>query len=321
MECFDRSYGFCEECGITVYHHGQGITRSQHARAYRHNGQTLCGQCRDRLGGCSSDNVWRPQPFDVACVSHERIGSKRKFGVEIETSNCNHYRDLNGRTKFGAKHDYTVNGMEFDSPILYGDEGLEYIKEFLAFGDEHGWSAYTECGCHTHYDMRDESREQLISIAYAYRRIQELFTKFVPPRRANTSYSFAAQWNLDDFRAAVSRSEPHSRCGWIGSLRCERYEMVNYTAYHDHTTYEIRALEGTVDPETICNWIAVNCRFMDAVRDMSQPELDDLFDCNVSDMYENFTTLIGDDDLIAWLDDRMVDLGHARRDSIGFVQL
>lgn len=312
MGCFDRSYGFCEECGITVYHVGQGITRSQHQRAYFYNGQTLCCRCSSQLGAHPDIDIdtWRPKPFDVACASYERIGSKRKFGVEIETSHCADYCSLNGRTKFGAKCDCTVSGMEFDSPILYGDEGLTYIEEFLAYGDDHSWSAGTECGCHTHYDMRDESRDQFLSIAYAYRKTQLLWEKFVPFYRRDASYSHRPGWNLSDFRHCVERSGRHEIGDWISRVDCERYEMVNFTAYHDHRTIEVRSLEGTVDPETICNWIAVNCRFIDGVRDMSYAEIDDLFGDDADSYFEGLSTLIGDDDLIDWLRGRAVRLNN-----------
>lgn len=290
-----------------MYLHGQGITHSRHRRGHTYNGQSLCQPCCNRLHGSRDNNTWRPSPFDVACVSYDRIGSKRKFGVEIETSRCSDYRSLLGRTKFGAKHDPTVSGMEFDSPILYGDEGLEYIGEFLVYGNTHDWAADSGCGCHTHYDMRDESRSQFLSIAYACRKTQSLWEKFVPSRRSHGSYSHTPQWNLADFRRIVTNSDQTSMDAWISRLDCERYERVNYIAYFDHCTIEVRSLEGTVNPDTICNWITINCRFMDAVRDMSWAEIDDLFS---GDDFEGLSTLIGDDDLIGWLKSRMLEFGH-----------
>lgn len=308
MECFDRSYGFCEECGTIVYHRGQGITSSRHPRSHTYHGETLCNQCSYDLQGEDSDRFWRSSPFDVACVSYERIGSKRKYGVEIETCHCRNHRNLSGRTKFGAKSDCTIDGLEFDSPILYGDEGLEYIEEFLTYGADNNWAADMGCGCHTHYDVRNESRDQLISIAYAYRKTQSLWEKLVPSSRVHSSYSYAPNWNLRDFRRGISDSDVTDPGSWIGCVDCQRYEMVNFTAYYDHNTIEVRSLEGTVDPETICNWIAVNCRFIDGVRNTSLAEIDNFFSDDLKGYFEGLSTLIGNDDLIAWLKKRAASL-------------
>jgi len=308
LECFDREYAFCEECGQILRQHEGPIRRSQYPRTYRYNGQTLCPDCNYRIAGRASDSSWRPEPLDVSVTTYDRIGSKRKFGVEIETAYCDQYRRLHGRTKFGAKTDCTVSGMEFDSPILYGDAGLATIEEFLAFGREHDWYADSDCGCHTHYDMRDESLDQLCSIAYAYRKTQEVWCRLLPRSRREGSYSHRARWNIDEFRGAVdsarrsTRSEPFTEV--VSYLSCDRYEMVNLTAYYDHHTFEVRSLEGSVDPETICNWIAVNCRFMDAVKDMSLADIDELFGGTRDECFEALTDLIGDDDLNDWLEGR-----------------
>lgn len=314
LECFDRSYAFCEECGEILYRHGQGITQSCHPSARIYNGQVVCDRCRNQLEYRRDGRLWPPTPFAVSIATYDRIGSKRKFGVEIETYSCaNHHRCI-GRFNFGSKIDCTVRGMEFDSPIMYGDEGLEHIEAFLAYGARYDWEVDGECGCHTHYDMRDESRDQLLSIAYAYRKTQLLWAKFLPSRRLDSSYSHTANWNLRDLRNVVN-------CGqgpgdWIGHLSCERYEMVNLTAYYDHRTFEVRSLEGTVDPETICNWIIVNCRFIDAVRDMTFAQIDDLFSGGFDGYFEALSGLIGDDDLIDWLKRRKERFNPNFRDDI-----
>lgn len=303
LECFDRSYGFCEECGIILYHLGQGVTRSRHPRSYSYNGQVVCDRCCDRLE-YDRRHCWSPTPFDISIATYNRIGSKRKFGVEIETASCSHHCNCRDRFNFGSKTDCTVRGMEFDSPIMYGDEGFQHIEDFLAYGDQHDWEADEDCGCHTHYDMRDESLDQLLSIAYAYRKTQLLWAKFLPHNRCIGSYSHKAEWNLADLRSVAERGDINNPGGWICDLNCERYEMVNLTAYHSHHTFEVRSLEGTVDPETICNWIAVNCRFIDAVRNMTFAQIDDLFKGGYDSYFEALSGLIGDDDLIDWLKER-----------------
>ena len=311
LECFDRSYGICEECGVIVYHHGRGITRSTHRRAHYHRGQLLCNLCDcDR----SCDRYWSPTPLDVSNATYDRIGSERKFGVEIETSRCTGYRGLFGRTHWGAKTDCTVNGMEFDSPIMYGDEGLKQIEEILAYGDDHDWSAGTECGCHTHYDMRDESKDQLLSIMYAYSRSIAMWARFVPPRRLSGSYSILPGWGAPDLRLFVDGSQCIESFGdMLRRFRCDRYELVNFNSYFDHTTFEVRMLEGTVDPDMICKWITIHCRFMDAVRNLSFDAIDDIFNGDYNNDLEKLAILIGDAKLIDWLDARRVEFNNQIR--------
>lgn len=312
LECFDLSYGICEECGMIVYHHGRGITRSTHRRARYLQGQVVCDNCaHDR--GSDQDGRWRPTALDVSVTSYDRIGSKRKFGVEIETSSCENYRRLYGRTHWGAKTDCTVSGLEFDSPILYGDAGLEQVEEILAHGNDNDWTAGSECGCHTHYDMRDESKDQLLSIMYAYSRSMAMWARFVPGRRSNGSYSRSPSWRPADLRNYVESRRDENFSDAVRGFGLDRYEMVNFSAWWDHTTFEVRMLEGTVDPDTICKWVTIQCRFMDAVRDLSFDELDEIFNDCYEDNLETLANLIGDTELIDWLAGREEEFnGHSR---------
>lgn len=304
LECFDRSYGICEECGAIVYHRGREITRSTHRRARYLRGQVVCNLCA-HPSGRDCDSYWTPTPLNISVASYTRIGSKRKFGVEIETSRCSEYQNLCGRTHWGAKDDCSISGLEFDSPILYGDEGLEQIEEILAYGRDHGWEVNHNCGCHTHYDMRDESRNQLLSIMYAYSKSVAMWARFVPPTRLAGSYCHLPAWYSCDLRAyAASLSDDAILEDILHGLELDRYELVNFTSYWNHTTFEVRMLEGTVDPDTICKWITIQCRFIDAVRDMSFDEIDEIFGSCYENDLKSLAILIGDSDLIDWLDAR-----------------
>jgi hypothetical protein len=194
--------------------------------------------------------------------------------------------------------------MEFDSPILYGDEGLEQVEEILAFGSDNDWTADHYCGCHTHYDMRDEEKDQLLSIMYAYSRSTAFWARLVPHSRSCGSYSCLPGWRPADLRDHVERRSHETYRDAVRGMGIDRYEMVNFAAYWDHTTFEVRMLEGTVDPNTICKWVTIHCRFMDAVRNLSFDEIDDLFDGDYDHDLEGLATLIGDAELIDWLDSR-----------------
>jgi hypothetical protein len=196
--------------------------------------------------------------------------------------------------------------MEFDSPILYGDGGLEQLEELLSFGADHGWAADSDCGCHTHYDMRDESGVQLTRIMYAYSLSRGMWSAAAPRRRSRCSYSRTPGWSSRELRLAINGGDRDFR-EVLRGVRCDRYETVNFTAYYDHRTFEVRLLEGTVDPNTICKWVTIHCRFIDGVRDKPLDELEGLFGGGNDSQVESLADLINEDELIDWLKSRKTE--------------
>jgi hypothetical protein len=274
--CFSVFYIGCIECGELLRQRdcsGPG-PHAVYQRQDRHHQNPLCYACRAmaQSGGDNYNTFWQPIPLDVSIATYQRIRSKRKFGVEVETSRCNDFSELYGKTKFGCKTDCSVTGMEFPSPVLYGDEGFTEIEKLLAFASENDWRTNSDCGCHTHYDMRDESNEQLYRIAYAYAKTYRFWASCVSSYRRENNYCHAPGYTMQDIRRDYA-------CGSGANFKefshnYDRYDYVNLSAYSHHNTFEIRLLEGTVDAETICNWVSIHARFMDYVRDISFDDLD-----------------------------------------------
>jgi len=291
LECYEAKFVVCERCGELVPKTGRHEWSSN--RAHTFEGMTVCYRCQDVLRWGSPCD-WRPTPLDISFATYDKIGSTRKFGVEIETASCDNYVELHGRTPFGAKDDCTVNGKEFDSPVLYGDEGLGIIRNFLAFGEDNGWYADSHCGCHTHYDVRDLNYEQLCSVAYAYRKSVAVWKALVDQERVDGDYSANYSWTCADFKRVKSENNDFGRL--VRQLYTGSYEYVRLSAYMYHNTFENRMLEGTCDAELICNWIKLNCRFIDAVKDMSIEEIDRHFGRGQRQEHVGpFCELVGDD--------------------------
>ncbi|MHC4117553.1 MAG: amidoligase family protein [Planctomycetota bacterium] len=291
LECFDAKYRFCENCGKVIAQSGDHCLLN---RTVYHDGRNLCFQCYDwALYGERGSN-WRPVPFGVSFATYGKIGSTRKYGVEIETASCEGWEELSGNTRFGAKDDCTVNGKEFDSPVLYGDEGLDAIRAFLSHGENNDWHADEDCGCHTHYDVRDLSYDQLCSVTYAYRKSVAVWKALVAEWRRHHDYSRPYEWTCADFKRAAARNSSYSHL--LCDLERDSYEYVRFSAYSAHNTFENRMLEGTCDAELICNWIKLNCRFIDAVKDMSIEEIDAHFGRGQRHEHVGpFCELVGDD--------------------------
>lgn len=279
FDCFDRHYTRCAGCGELVLREAVDSTSNYYAPRTI-DGDVYCWACscyRQTDYGTEETVCWRPIPMASPIASYDEIGSTRKYGVEIETSECPRYERLRGNTHFGAKPDCTVDGLEFDSPVLYGDEGLAEIRKFLEFADEHDWAVDDNCGCHTHYDMRGESDESLARIAYAYRICVTMLEALVDPSRVNGEYCGMPRYSLREIRQAFS-TPAYIGCDF--RYWCEgtpRYTYVNLYAIDTHNTFEIRILEGSIDAELICNWIKFNARFMDWAKTQTFDDLDTLF--------------------------------------------
>jgi hypothetical protein len=303
LGCFDRHYCFCADCGKLLLRrdangrHREVVFYAEDVSSTR-DCDPICYDCRCFVG---ATNRWNPTPLDVSITTYDRVGSKRKYGVEIETEHCRNYEALLGNTKFGCKTDCSIGGREFDSPILYGDAGFEEIEALLDYAADYDWSADRYCGCHTHYDMRDETNEELFRIAYAYAKTYYFWSYCVSRERADSSYCEAPSYDCSDVRRGFERGSEYR------SLCCDydRYDYVNLGAYYDHKTIEVRLLEGTVDAGTICNWIAIHARFMDYVKNHSFDDLDLILSGERHHVLSALADIVGDDDLMSWLTDRI----------------
>jgi Putative amidoligase enzyme len=302
--CYDAHYILCSDCAKLMRRPSSNsrrrLRRLHHCggEVYHIDGMYCCSACcRARL---PQARHWRPTPFDVSIATYKHIRSKRKYGVEVETARCDSSTELRGETFFGCKNDPTIGGAEFDSPILYGDEGLDCIRGFLAEGVRRVWNVDFNCGCHTHYDMRDETDKQLFHIAYAYALTHKMWSCCVPAYRRYSRYCNTPQYRASDIQQAYSTFSS------FGSFAYgqERYDYVNLTAYCDHKTFEVRLLEGTIESVEICNWITLHCRFIDSVKDLSFQELRSQFGGRRNRKFRALVNLIGDAPLTDWLASR-----------------
>ncbi len=286
--CYEAYYTICADCAK--------LTRRHRSSLYFIDGVYCCFDCWE--GRQYRSAYWRPTPFDVSLATYEHIHSKRKYGVEVETASCDGYHLLEGVTYFGCKSDPSVSGCEFDSPILYGDEGLDCIEGFLTEATESGWTTNADCGCHTHYDMRDETDEQLFHIAYAYALTYKMWLCCVPAWRGWNQYCHAPYYRRSDIQRACGTKSVSFH---IFARAQSRYDYVNLAAYCNYKTFEVRLLEGTIDAIEVCNWITLHCRFIDGVRNLSFQELQDQFDGASNKQFRALVDLIDDAPLTDWL--------------------
>jgi len=307
-DCFTTSYQLCDGCGQLLrlprrltrgaWHPG---TREPHDYRDRDNRRfPLCYNC---TGSRSDRQRWDPTPLDVSFATYKRITSKRKYGVEIETARCSEYEELQEKTVFGCKSDCSVSGLEFVSPVLYGDEGLAEIEGFLVFAEENDWEVDYDCGCHTHYDVRDETDEELLRITYAYAKSYRFWSRCVSSARRRNSYCHEPAYTTEDVRRHADRGVTFDRF-WN---HFDRYDYVNVAAWHSHRTFEVRLLEGSVDPTVICNWVTIHCRFMDYVKRLSFDDLDVFLSGNTEHVLSAIAIIVADTDGNSYLSDWLTE--------------
>jgi len=236
--------------------------------------------------------MWDPGVAPAA-ETYKRTITKRSFGIELETSRCPNYRSLRGQTIFGAKHDCSVSGMEFTSPILRGDEGLAAIEEFLLEAEQLEFEADSDCGYHLHIDMRGESLDVLKSVAYAYAKADSAWRMLVNTFRANDC-CYCRRADFD--RTRLERITDMEGMTYFCRDR-ERYSLCNLSAYSKFGSYEIRLYQGTLDAQEVCNWIRAHLRFVEWAKDKTFDEIDDAFRGSGASRWESLKAIFGDIEL------------------------
>jgi hypothetical protein len=262
--------GYCFTCSVcnNLFHNYDRADCDEfdEPRVVAH-GTSLCYRCYERMATWKSTDV----------VFNGDIGelkSTRRFGIELETASCDEYRSLRDKTVYGAKHDGSISGMEFVSPILQGDQGLRATRGFCTRAKHKGFTVDSDCGYHLHIDVSSNTPIEQRHIAYAYGYTRPFWARLVDSYRAND-------------------------CNWCGSTGWEpqrmvtcyhfdrfagnqnRYTWFNIAALARFGTFEIRLHEGTIDSRTICNWVKAHLRFADFVQGMRFSQIAAMF--NVPD--------------------------------------
>lgn len=245
--------GVCISCGDTWY-------RS-------------CGRCGNlthtddmedgRCHGCLRPRDWRHTGFSEPNISSE-LRSNRKFGIELETSQCNGYENLFETTCYGCVRDGSVDGMEFVSPVLYGDNGLRVTRELCDELVRRDYQVDTACGYHLHCDLTGENEENCRKVALAYHYTYSVWLKFFRRERGANYYCAPHPYN-----ATMCRVVPGFRDFINNAYQGDKYFWCNWNSYLNFGTVEIRIHDGTIASSVVTNWVKAHLRFIDAIVTMT----------------------------------------------------
>ncbi len=244
--CYTRRWISCQTCGNDILRNTARRTPNSHGIGHHY----LCQSCQGREQWC-----FRPFAGDNVC---NEMRSNRKFGIELETSSCPEHNTIRPDTIFGCKEDGSVDGMEFISPPMWGDMGIAEIRKFCEHARRLNFAVDSACGYHVHCDLTNEVSEQLISVALGYHYTYPVWCKFVSRSRRSNYYCAEHDYNPSEFKQAKSFSEFMDLF-----INSDRYKWINWHAYRQHKTLEIRIHGGTLNEAKIINWIKAHVRFID----------------------------------------------------------
>ena len=220
------------------------------------------------------DDGWEAGTFEKPNTTYDRLGSTRRFGIELEFDELpNDALEVEEHTIFGAKEDGSVNGGEFVSPILYGDDGLEACEDFCDLARLNEFEVGDNCGFHLHCEVPEEGVDSFKRAILAYHYTYDFWkgTSSIPNRR--NDYCDAHKFGPEEIEGSGDNQEGVKR--WTTGF--SRYAWFNVAAYHRFGTIEIRVHEGTRDQTDVVNWVIAHARFIDAVSELSVGQITRLF--------------------------------------------
>lgn len=273
--CWTKTFYMCVRCHTNHRRGSQATIR-------------ICASCKEHMGShdrpMEVSNIRWSKGSDIVGTTFDVVGSKRAFGLEIETQTCPWAERLEGKTPFGCKYDATVSGREFDSPILSGDEGLAVVLEFCDLAKSRGWKVNDNCGTHLHLNMRDEQDRNLKVLALAYLRTFPIWESLVQPHRLKNTYCGGVSYTAQQILSQSFQDFSYNQ---------SRYQFVNCAAYQRYKTIEIRGLEGSLDKPLISNWIKAHLRFADYALTQSMAEIEQQFNRPESECWVQLRKHIG----------------------------
>lgn len=257
LTCFENRYFRCS-CGRVIERGAEVMSASAQ--------RMVCQQCQR-----SNDMFFSARVSSVAGVKYERVATRRRYGVELESDGKQFA--TRAQTVFGAVHDGSIAGPEYVSPILSGDEGLEAIEELCRLGIE----CDARCGFHLHMDATDLTVPEVVRVARGYLAIQDLCFHMVAPSRQDNHYchKIRTPYTLD-LDNKVKLKEALYGYGYDSSGRKyhdKRYEWLNVHSYLFRGTLEVRLHQGTFNAERIRNWINLNLLAVEYFREMDDAGL------------------------------------------------
>lgn len=264
----DSGDDYCEECYYDNYFYCEGCeSETPSDECHSTDDGCYCSECAPSQAGAD----FEPKHNWTGTDDYNKIGSSRKFGIELESYDSSDYHEWIEDTDWGAKEDGSTEGKEFVSPPMWGNDGYDSVMDFCDKANRDGVSANRDCGYHLHLDLSDTCAEDRKGIALAYHYTREVWADFIHHSRRDTSYAFYS--SNSDHRSNNSWDEKSIMDSDGHPTGTPRYTWLNWGAYYKFGTVEVRSHEPTFDGQTVINWIKAHTIFIDYVKGMTVGEI------------------------------------------------
>ena len=153
------------------------------------------------------------------------------------------------------------NPMELVSPILDTDStaNVRMLHKVCAVLQGMGSVVNNSCGLHVHVNAGDLSAEQIKTVFHRYTKFESVIDLMVPAnRRGDHTYYSKAGTNIVDEVERCQTTEALMR------VQRDRYYKVNLCALQRHGTIEFRQHSGSINANTIMNWVSFITSFVEA---------------------------------------------------------
>lgn len=167
----------------------------------------------------------------------------------------------------GSVHGPGCVGLEFVSPILQGQGGLDRIVAVTNALRQMGATVNRTCGFHVHVGGHGGSVEFMKTLVKLYGRFEDPIDSLMPTSRRGNAAQYCRSVKLvRNVDAATSVAELGGMLARSSQAGSAKYHKVNVAPY-GKPTVEFRHHAGTVDGVKATNWITVCLRLVRAAMD------------------------------------------------------
>jgi hypothetical protein len=190
-----------------------------------------------------------------------------------------------------VKYDCSCGLGDMDDPDGYGWEvtsfkakGYHDLTHICRVADNlqrHGVSVNENCGLHVHVDISDFAPAQVGILLANWIKIEPIMFRVADSHRANSSYCMRLRYKINcdrqyrpfDFWDAMrpKNLEPFENGDKERAVNLVNYARTMKDKDFDRPTVEFRFPEGTLDGETIKNWVQLFVRFVDVCKTHTMP--------------------------------------------------
>jgi hypothetical protein len=318
LNCFDDNYQTCEDCESVFYQEDmtyindtaycEGCRENDHFCCYHceewchtdnryvdSDNNDYCEYCRDNgYGNFDEDDQDGLQTRKVSqndkykSTKHGNIiKTIRGFAVEIECY-CQDYDSQNDLAEstlscdLGISYDGSLgdNGVEFQTPILKGKTGEDFIKNLCSTLNRNDYYTDKTCGLHLHIDgsksfTGEDKLKNCKRLFTTYYYVEPVLMMFLPFSRRNNHYCKILQndYNIAEIRNAETQEKLEQI--WyrqddlkiIDEIKKTKNSNTRYHGFNFHCLLwdnhlELRYHSGTIDKNKILFWAEMNLSLM-----------------------------------------------------------